>query len=105
MLLVYVDNHLALEEAVREVVYDALKVVVQVVVYIVHSEVDILLPNQEKDMGEAYGSHGDTSAQLQPTEYRKQEVMSLGLGSPCEEKRCLPQVTSRKPSQCLIPAE
>jgi hypothetical protein len=60
MLLVYVDNHLALEEAVREVVYDALKVVVQVVVHIVHAEVDILLPNQEEDMGEAFDSHGDT---------------------------------------------
>lgn len=56
MSLVYVDNHLA-SEAVREVVYDALKVVVQEVVHIVHVEVDILLPNQEEDMGEAYDSH------------------------------------------------
>jgi hypothetical protein len=68
MLLVYVDNHLASEAAVREVVYDALKVVVQavvqvvvqVVVYIVHAEVDVLLPSQEEDMVEAYDSHWDT---------------------------------------------
>ena len=60
MLLVYVDSHLALEEAVREVVYDALKVVVRVVVYMVHAEVDVLLSNQEEDMGEAYDSHGNT---------------------------------------------
>ena len=59
MLQVYVDNHLA-SEAVREVVYDALKVVVQEVVHIVHVEVDILLPNQEEDMGEAYDSHWET---------------------------------------------
>lgn len=60
MLLVYVDNHLASEAVVREVVYVALRGVVQVVVYIVHAEVDVLLPNQEEDMGEAYDSHWDT---------------------------------------------
>lgn len=54
------DNHLGSEGAVRMVVYGVLKVVVQVVVYIVHAEVDVLPPSQEEDMGEAYDSHWDT---------------------------------------------
>lgn len=60
MLLVYLDSHLALEEVAPEVGYGALKVVVQVVAHIVHAEVDVLLPNQEEDMGEVYNSHWDT---------------------------------------------
>lgn len=67
MLLVYVDSHLALE-AVREVVYDALRAVVQEVVHIVQAEANVLPPNQEEDMGEAYDSHGDTWMWLQSIE-------------------------------------